>query len=237
LIQDFGVSEDTAKHLSRAYGVNAFEVCRNAKPTGKTWPRFGNLLIEGYPFLECEVAWICENEMVVTVKDMLTIRTRLAFLNSEAAKSVAPKVAHLMAKTLKWSKKEEKQQLDDAMAYLSEFGGPFPAVENVKLSLTTLTDIREIFQTFDHDKNGYIDFVEMMLMAEKLGFPMTKEEGEKTFKIIDLDGDGRLTEDEFTHWWNSAGPDDKLRQDLGKQFNLTTDKLGSGSDSRGVMFG
>jgi len=238
LIQEFGVSEATAKHLSRTYGVNAIDVCRSAKPTGKSWPRFGNLLIEGFPYLECEIDWVCKNEMVVSVKDMLTIRTRLAFLNSEAAKNAAPRVSQIMGKTLNWSRKEEKKQLEDALAYLSEFGGPVPSPEIVKLSLATITDIKEIFQTFDNDKSGYIDFAEMMLMADKLGFPLTKEEGVKTFQKIDLDGDGRLTEEEFAHWWNEAGPDDKLRKQLGMQFRLSSDKLASGgSDSRGVMFG
>jgi len=237
LIQEFGVSEDTAKHLARTYGVNAFDVCRGTKPTGKSWPRFGNLLVEGYPYLECEISWACENEMVMTVKDMLTVRTRLAFLNSEAAKSVAPRVAQIMGKTLKWSKKEEKKQLEDAMEYLSQFGGPIAATDDVKLSLATVTDIKEIFQAFDQDNNGYIDLTEMKLLANKLGFSFSDEEAKKTFDAIDLDGDGRVTEEEFTIWWNTAGPDDEFRAAFGNQHKLSSEKLGSGSESRGVMFG
>eukprot|EP00957_Ditylum_brightwellii_P104338 7947395-Ditylum_brightwellii.AAC.1 len=123
LVQDFGVSEETAKHLARTYGVNAFEVCKLTKPSGKKWPRFGNVLIEGYPYLECEIEYCCKNEMVVTVKDMLTLRTRLAYLNSAAALEAAPKVADLMGKSLGWSKAETKRQLDEALAALTEFGG------------------------------------------------------------------------------------------------------------------
>ena len=238
LIQEFGVSEDTAKHLARTYGVNAFDVCRGTKPTGKSWPRFGNLLVDGYPYLECEISWACENEMVMTVKDMLTIRTRLAFLNSEAAKVVAPRVAQIMGKTLKWSKNEEKKQLEDAMEYLSQFGGPIAATDDVKLSLATVSDIKDIFEAFDQDNNGYIDLMEMKLLAKKLGFEFTEEQAKKTFDKIDLDGDGRVTEEEFTIWWNTAGPDDKFRAAFGKKYHLSSEKLGSGgSDSRGVMFG
>lgn len=71
LVQEFGVSEVTAKHLARTYGMHAFEVCRITEPTVKRWPRFGHLLIEGYPYLECEIEYACKHEMVVSLKDMI----------------------------------------------------------------------------------------------------------------------------------------------------------------------
>jgi hypothetical protein len=42
------------------------------------------VLVEGYPFIESEVTYACKHECAVTVKDVLALRTRLAFLNSEA---------------------------------------------------------------------------------------------------------------------------------------------------------
>ena len=42
------------------------------------------MLVEGYPFIESEVTYACKHECAVTVKDVLALRTRLAFLNSEA---------------------------------------------------------------------------------------------------------------------------------------------------------
>jgi glycerol-3-phosphate dehydrogenase len=47
LVQDFGVGDESAKHLARTYGMNAFDVCKMAEPTSKRWPRFGNVLIAG----------------------------------------------------------------------------------------------------------------------------------------------------------------------------------------------
>ena len=52
--------------------------------------------------------------MAMTVKDVLTLRTRLAYLNSEAAKAAIPRVADLMAASLKWSKKEKAAQIQQA---------------------------------------------------------------------------------------------------------------------------
>jgi len=61
------------------------------------------VLIEGFPYLECEVAYACQHEMAVTLKDMLAYRFRLAFLNKDAALEVAPKVPDLMQQSLKWT--------------------------------------------------------------------------------------------------------------------------------------
>jgi len=64
--------------------------------------------------------------MVCSVKDVLTLRTRLAYLNKEAALYAAPKIADLMSKELGWSKTETKKQLEEALEELSKFGGSIP---------------------------------------------------------------------------------------------------------------
>ena len=91
------------------------------------WPKFkGPILLEGFPYLECEVAYQCRYEMVCTVKDMISLRLRIAYLDKEAALVIAPKVADLMAKELRWSKKERDRQLQDAIDMVNTFGGPTP---------------------------------------------------------------------------------------------------------------
>ena len=57
-----------------------------------------------------QVEYAVKHEMAVTVKDMLSLRMRLAYINSEAAKQAIPRVAELMAQHLKWSKKEKNRQ-------------------------------------------------------------------------------------------------------------------------------
>jgi len=174
--------------------------------------------------------------MVVTVKDMMCLRTRLAFLNSEAAKTVAPRVAEIMQTALGWSKSERNRQLKEAEEYLAQFGGPTMSKDAI-YSAATITDIQDMFKTFDQKQTGYIDFDEMMLMTKKLGFPMNKMQAEKQFKSMDLDGNNKITEKEFITWWHEAGPDDELRKNLGNKFQGNIEKLGTGSDSRGIMFG
>jgi len=217
LVQEFGVRESTAKHLARTYGMLAFEVCRMAEPTGQRWPRFGNMLIEGYPYLECEVEYACKNEMVCTVKDMLTLRMRLAFLNKEAALSAAPLVADLMAKSLGWSRREKKRQLQEAIDLIHTFGGPYPNSEEDRAfsHISTVGDVRDLFQTFDAMETGYIDLTEFKDAATMLG--LSDAEATRTFRKIDKKKNGRIDEDEFVEWWNDRRSD-KLKVKLGEHF-------------------
>ena len=121
LVQQYGVSDEVAQHLSKTYGTRAVDVCELSEPTGKAWPRFGKLLVDGYPYIECEVTFACM-EYARTVTDVLTLRTRLAFENSGAALSAAPRVSEIMARYLGWSETERLAQLEEANIKLAEFG-------------------------------------------------------------------------------------------------------------------
>jgi len=219
LVQEFGVSESTAKHLAHTYGMLAFEVCRLAEPTGQRWPRFGNLLVPGYPYLECEVEYACKKEMCCTVKDMLTLRMRLAFLNKEAALTAAPRVADLMAETLGWSKKEKKRQLQEAIDFIQTFGGPIPNQHSKTWvdNISTVSDVRDLFHTFDVSENGYIDVTEFQDVATKI-LGQSKEEAAKTFTKIDTKKKGKIYEEEFVAWWNDRRRHDKLKSKIAEHF-------------------
>ena len=75
----------------------------------------------GYPFIEEEVEYCC-GEYCRSVKDMLSLRMRLAYINSEAAKEIVPKVAELMGARLGWSGRERARQEAEAMEYVGEVG-------------------------------------------------------------------------------------------------------------------
>ena len=95
--------------------------------------------------------YVCKHEMACTVKDMLTLRMRLAYVNSEAAKSAIPRVADLMATHLKWSKSEKKKQIRDAEDYVGQFGGPVANKKSATLRQATYTDLHEVFVMLDTD--------------------------------------------------------------------------------------
>ena len=109
LVQKYGVAESVAAHLATTYGGRAADVLELAAPTGRNYPRLGIPLADGYPYIEAEVRYACR-EYAVTVEDVLSRRTRLAFLNSAAATDAIPRVAELMAEELGWSDEIAEQQ-------------------------------------------------------------------------------------------------------------------------------
>ncbi len=65
------------------------------------------------PYIEAEVVWSTRNEMAISVEDILARRTRSLFLDAKASVEAAPKVAHIMRKELKKSRKWEKEQIKE----------------------------------------------------------------------------------------------------------------------------
>lgn len=194
--------------------------------------------IEGFPYLDCEVEYACKKEMNCSVIDFLTLRTRLAYLNKDAAIEAAPKVADLMAKAMGWSKRERNRQLGSALEALAEFGGPVPLKDSATISAHTISDLHALFETFDANQNGYIEFDEMQIMAAQLGAPFKSEASAlKTWQKMDPQKKGRVKEDEFVEWWYNNKEQDALRKKLSEQLCFSTEKLGKGAKSRGAMFG
>jgi glycerol-3-phosphate dehydrogenase len=223
LIQAYGLNADVADHLVNTYGMRAVDVCELAKPTGKRWPRFGNVLVEGFPFIEAEVEYAV-GEYCRSVKDLLSLRMRLAYINSDAAKAAVPRAAELMAKKLGWSKKERAAQESEAQKYLGEFGGPVPDKFGASLRAAAKADLRALFKELDADGSGYLDQAEIGQAAEKLGFPFkTKADLQAEFKLLDANGDGKISEREFINWWNAQDGKSGLWQKLHGELNAAGD--------------
>jgi len=253
LIQKFGVSEETAKHLSNTYGTKAFNVCYLSKPTGRRWPRFGKTIVEGYPYIESEIEYQCKYENARSVADFLCLRTRLAYLNIEAAKQAVGRVGDLMAACLDWDDEELVLQKEIAYDKLNEFAGPVP-IENYQnniIGATNKYDLKQIFKILDSDNNGYIDIKEMYQAASMLGIdvshssdgdedgqvtPSTKQQNElkEMFEIMDVNNTGRITEQEFIAGWLNTKDDIILKNQLKMKFNVTVSGIEKGP---GVLFG
>jgi len=221
LVQKYGISTEMAEHLCNTYGSCAFAVCELSRPTGATTGvhRFGKRLVDGFPYMEEEIEYACKHEMAMTVKDMLTLRMRLAYLNSEAAKAAIPRVADVMAASLKWSKKEKQAQIEQAMDYIGQFGGPIANKAGAKIRSATFTDLHEVFTSLDKEGSGYLDMSKLNKAAVQLGFPFRNQaELKAKFAEIDINGNGRISEMEFIEWWNKATPATRRLQN---QMSLT----------------
>jgi glycerol-3-phosphate dehydrogenase len=81
-----------------------------------------DLLVPNFPYLVIDVIWACR-EYACTVEDVLSRRTRLAFLNKSAAKDAIPAVAEIMARELGWNEMVKAQQIAAADSYIESYGG------------------------------------------------------------------------------------------------------------------
>eukprot|EP00301_Raphidiophrys_heterophryoidea_P002292 c11070_g1_i1.p1 GENE.c11070_g1_i1~~c11070_g1_i1.p1 ORF type:complete len:461 (+),score=138.95 c11070_g1_i1:590-1972(+) len=107
------MNTDIAKHLSHSYGTCAKEVAQLAME------KWGSRLAHGHPYLEAEVIYAIRHEMAMTAVDVLARRTRLAFIDSNTAAQITPRVVDLMASELKWSRARKRKEIEDAKAFMA----------------------------------------------------------------------------------------------------------------------
>lgn len=62
-------------------------------------------------------------------------------------------------------------------------------------------DLREIYDEFDRNSDGFIDHEELTFIMEKLGMNTERPSVENVFKLIDTDGNGLIDYPEFAKWW------------------------------------
>ncbi|KAL9127412.1 MAG: hypothetical protein Q9217_003708 [Psora testacea] len=122
LIQHFGIETMVAKHLCESYGDRAWTVAALSSPTEQRFPVRGFKLSQLYPFVDGEVRYAVRHEYAQTAIDVLARRTRLAFLNAQAALEALPKVIDLMAEELHWDKRRKDREWTDTVQFLASMG-------------------------------------------------------------------------------------------------------------------
>jgi len=75
-------------------------------------PELGEKLHERLPYIKAQVVWAVQNEMAMTVEDVLARRTRALLLDAKASIEMAPEVARLMAGELRQTQSWQKQQVE-----------------------------------------------------------------------------------------------------------------------------
>ncbi|KAH8803142.1 FAD dependent oxidoreductase-domain-containing protein [Xylogone sp. PMI_703] len=124
LIQHFGLETDVAKHLTESYGDRAWTVAALSTPTEMRFPVRGEKISPLYPFIDGEVRYAVRHEYAQTAADVLGRRTRLAFLNAQAALEALPKVIDIMAGELGWDSKRKDLEWRETVNYLGSMGLP-----------------------------------------------------------------------------------------------------------------
>jgi glycerol-3-phosphate dehydrogenase len=98
LVQTHKLDQDVADHLVATYGGRVWEVVELlvSDDDVNDSKRRRRRLVEGFPYIEAVVAYACR-EYACTIEDILSRRTRLAFLDKDAAIAAIPRVSELMA--------------------------------------------------------------------------------------------------------------------------------------------
>ena len=236
LIQKYGMSQEVAKHLVKSYGARAWEVCELIQPSDKNWPEFGRLLVENYPYIDADVIWACR-EYACTIEDVLSRRTRLAFLNKDAALEAIPVIADIMANELGWTAETKKQQIDAAEKYANSYGGRISNDSEDKLKAGIYKNVQDVFDAIDSNENGFLEKNELEEVARILGLEMPKKDIEKSFQEMDRENKGRVSIQDFFDWWTKSSNSPfhkKISQELGLKALTHEDLKNIGP---GTMFG
>jgi calmodulin len=72
--------------------------------------------------------------------------------------------------------------------------------------LASVDELKEAFEFFDNDKDGFVTPKKLWVLMEKLGLSaeMTYEDCEKMIRVYDKDGDGRISFNEFKYMMENA---------------------------------
>ena len=146
LIRHFNLDADVAKHLAHSYGDRAWEVAAlcNKSDENRQQPVTGVRLSPRYPFIDGEIRYAVRNEYAETAADFLSRRTRLSFLDVEAALAALPEVVDLMAEELHWTEARKETEWNTTVQYLASMG-----LELSKLSITR-EQVQAGFQPIAH---------------------------------------------------------------------------------------
>jgi glycerol-3-phosphate dehydrogenase len=109
LVRDYGISKETALHLSHKFGTAAKEVLDLTKDEA----RLKEPIIDGSPFVPAEVVYGVREEMATSIEDILARRIGLQFFSWKQARAAAPGVGAIMARELGWSPGQEADSVQE----------------------------------------------------------------------------------------------------------------------------
>jgi hypothetical protein len=76
------------------------------------------------PVIEAEVRYAVRHEYAQTAVDVLARRTRLSFLNAQAALDALPRIVDIMATEHSWSRARQAAEVERARTFLTSMGLP-----------------------------------------------------------------------------------------------------------------
>ncbi|CEJ80117.1 Putative Glycerol-3-phosphate dehydrogenase [[Torrubiella] hemipterigena] len=115
LADHYKLDADIAHHLATNYGDRAWALLEEGDSTVKR-------LLPAHPFTEAEVRYGVRAEAACTAADLISRRTRLAFLDVDSALAALPRVIEIMGEELNWSKGRAAFEWDETVRFLKSMG-------------------------------------------------------------------------------------------------------------------
>uniref|UniRef100_A0A8I5N180 Glycerol-3-phosphate dehydrogenase n=1 Tax=Papio anubis TaxID=9555 RepID=A0A8I5N180_PAPAN len=169
---------------------------------GKDWsPTLYIRLVQDYG-LESEVKYGIK-EYACTAVDMISRRTRLAFLNVQAAEEALPRIVELMGRELNWDDHKKQEQLETARKFLYYEMGYKSRSEQltdrseISLLPSDIDRYKKRFHKFDADKKGFITIVDVQRVLESINVQMDENTLHEILNEVDLNKNGQVELNEF----------------------------------------
>ncbi|XP_013888375.1 glycerol-3-phosphate dehydrogenase, mitochondrial isoform X3 [Austrofundulus limnaeus] len=202
LVQDYGLEKEVAQHLASTYGGKAFDVAKMAQVTGQRWPIVGKRLVSEFPYIEAEVLYAIK-EYACTAIDVIARRTRLGFLNVQAADEALPRIVQIMGKELNWSQEKKTEELEAAKKFLYHEMGYRSRSEQLTKTSEINLDYQEVvrykkrFHRFDKETKGFITTVDVQRVLESINIHIDENALHEILNEVDLNKNGQVEIDEF----------------------------------------
>uniref|UniRef100_A0A671YHU7 Glycerol-3-phosphate dehydrogenase, mitochondrial n=1 Tax=Sparus aurata TaxID=8175 RepID=A0A671YHU7_SPAAU len=217
LVQDYGLENEVAQHLAATYGGKAFDVAKIAQVTGQRWPIVGKRLVSEFPYIEAEVLYAIK-EYACTAIDVIARRTRLGFLNVQAADEALPRIVQIMGKELDWrlASKDDceitldsfcpcsiQEELEAARKFLYHEMGYRSRSEQLTKTSEINLDYQEVvrykkrFHKFDKESKGFITTVDVQQVLDSINVQIDENSLHEILNEVDLNKNGQVEIDEF----------------------------------------
>jgi glycerol-3-phosphate dehydrogenase len=112
IANEYGLAEATISHLLNRYGSMISEVLEIVKSDKKN----GQLLDSTLPYIKAEIIYAVTHEGAMSVDDVISRRTRLAFEAPHAGLELVDEIASIIAPHLGWGAKEKKASINQYRA-------------------------------------------------------------------------------------------------------------------------
>ncbi|MEY4468984.1 MAG: hypothetical protein RLZZ87_308 [Actinomycetota bacterium] len=122
IAEQYGIDEKSVIHLLNRYGSLISEVLELITEDKK----LAKPLAEGLPYLKAEIVYAASHEGAMSVDDVISRRTRLAFEATQAGIDLVDEIASLIAPVLGWGAKEKKASIAE---YKSQVAAEVEALE------------------------------------------------------------------------------------------------------------